>query len=60
MKRIYVDRLKKLSVNDIINIRLFYRAGRSIDWLTKRFGVSKTTITWHLGELNKKDYEEVI
>lgn len=60
MKRVHTKLLKKLTAEDIKQIRLFYRNGFTVQELAQKFNVSITTINWHLGELKNKSYVEVV
>lgn len=60
MKRVYQKLLKKLSVRDIEEMRVFKRVGKSSKWIADKYGVNVTTVDWHTGDLGKSEYIEII
>lgn len=56
MKRIYENLLRKLTVEDIVEMRKMKFNGVEPRELASIFGVHVTTVNWHCGDINKESY----
>lgn len=59
MKRVYPKLLKKLSIREIEEMRVYRRAGYSPQDIADKYGVCRTTAEWHTADLAKPEYKEL-